>query len=110
MQTTRILQAVALMLILALAASCATSNQYVGKLFNPRPFVKDTQAMAIKFLELDSLEAGKEWVQTDITKDKDSTEVKTIPVAVETKATPLPQEPIAKTNNPDGTRTKKTRE
>ena len=120
MQTTRILQAVALMLVLALAASCATSNQYVSKLFGPRPaVVKDTQALAIKFLELDSLEAGKEWVKTDITKDKDSTaESKTIPVVAETKTAPLPetktiplpQEPIAKTNNPDGTRSKKTRE
>lgn len=119
MQITRILQAVALMLVLALAASCATSNQYVSKLFAPRPIIKDTQAIAVKFLELDSLEAGDEWVQTDITKDKDSTtETKTIPVAMETKTTPLretktiplPQEPIAKTNNPDGTRTKKTRE
>lgn len=119
MQTTRILQVVALMLVLALAASCATSNQYVSKLFAPRPLIKDTQAIAIKFLELDSLEMGSEWVQTDITKDKDSTvEVKTIPVAMEsktiplpeTKTIPVPQEPIAKTNNPDGTRTKKTRE
>src|SRR5438552_7777053 len=58
MQTMRILQAVVLMLIIALAASCATSNQYVSKLFGPRPIpVKDSQAVAIKFLELDSLEA-----------------------------------------------------
>jgi hypothetical protein len=113
MQTTRILQAVALMLIMALAASCATSNQYVSKLFGPKPVVvKDTQAIAIKFLELDSLEADKvSWVKTDITKDKDSAkEVKTIPVVTEAKTIPLPAESIAKTSNPDGTRTKKTRE
>ena len=110
MQTMRILQAVALMLIVALAASCATSNQYVSKLFGPRP-VKDSQSVAIKFLELDSLEAGEQWVKTDITKDKDSPgEAKTTPVVTESKTTQLPSEPVAKTNNPDGTRTKKTRE
>jgi hypothetical protein len=44
-------------------------------------------------------------------KDKDSSEqTKTIPVVAESKTTQLPAEPIAKTNNPDGTRTKKTRE
>src|SRR5437667_5126191 len=113
MQTMRILQAVVLMLIIALAASCATSNQYVSKLFGPRPIpVKDSQAVAIKFLELDSLEADKQaWVKTDIVKDKDSSaEVKSTPVVTESKKTQLPTEPVAKTNNPDGTRTRKTRE
>ena len=114
MQTMRILQAVALMLIVAFAASCATSNQYVSKLFGSRPVpVKDSQMLAIKFLELDSLEADKQsWVKTDIINDKDSSgEMKTIPIVTETKTTPaLPGEPVAKTNNPDGTRTKKTRE
>src|SRR5882757_1574097 len=98
MQTMRILQAVALMLIVALAASCATSNQYVSKLFGPRPAtVKDSQTVAIKFLELDSLEAGEQWVKTDITKDKDSSgEAKTTPVVTESKTTQLPAEPVAK--------------
>ncbi|HKB42830.1 MAG TPA: hypothetical protein VKC90_00510 [Chitinophagaceae bacterium] len=107
----RILQAVALMLVVVLAASCATSNQYVSKLFGPRPAtVKDSQTVAIKFLELDSLEAGEQWVKTDITKDKDSSgEAKTTPVVTESKTTQLPAEPVAKTSNPDGTRTRKTR-
>jgi hypothetical protein len=113
MQTMRILQAVTLMLIVTMATSCATSNQYVSKLFGPRSIpVKDSQVMAIKFLELDSLEADKQsWVKTDITKDRDSSgEIKTIPIVADTKTAPLPGEPIAKTGNPDGTRTKKTRE
>jgi hypothetical protein len=112
MQTMRILQAVVLMLVVVLAASCATSNQYVSKLFGPRPMtVKDSQTVAIKFLELDSLEAGEQWVKTDITKDKDSSgEAKTTPVVTESKTTQLPSEPVAKTSNPDGTRTRKTRE
>jgi len=112
MQTIRILQAAALMLIVALAASCATSNQYVSKLFGPRPVpLKDSQNIAVKFLELDSLEAGEQWVKTDIIKDKDSLgEGKTIPIITESKTAQLPAEPVAKTNNPNGTRTRKTRE
>jgi hypothetical protein len=108
----RILQAVVLLLIVALATSCATSNQYVSKLFGPRPVsLKDSQNTAVKFLELDSLEAGEQWVKTDITKEKDSLrEVKTTPIITESKTTQLPAEPVAKTNNPDGTRTRKTRE
>ena len=35
-QTARIVQAVVLMLIVALAASCATGNQYISKVFKPR--------------------------------------------------------------------------
>ena len=101
MQTARILQAVALMLVVALAASCATSNQYVSKLFGPRPDVaKDTQQL-VRFLELDSLNAHEEeWVKTDIIK-KDSIPGTVIPVV---------SEPVARTGNPDGTRTKKTRD
>jgi hypothetical protein len=108
MQTARLLQAAALMLIMALAASCATSNQYVSKLFTPRPIaVKDTQQL-VRFLELSSLDSNeKEWVKTDITK-KDTSAGTTSPIA---------DEPIAKTGNPDsrppdgqGTRNKRTRE
>jgi hypothetical protein len=113
MQTTRILQSGCIDADNCSAASCATSNQYVSKLFGPKPVaVKDSQAIAIKFLELDSLEADKvSWVKTDITKDKDSVkEVKASPVVTEAKTIPLPAEPVAKTSNPDGTRTRKTRE
>jgi hypothetical protein len=53
----------------------------------------------------------KQWVKTDVTKDKDSSgEAKTTPVVTESKTTQLPSEPVAKTSNPDGTRTRKTRE
>lgn len=113
MQIAKILQAVSLMLIVAFAASCATTNQYVSKLFNNHPMLtRDTQSLAIKFLELDKLEADKRsWVETDITKDKDSAiPDKTIPIVTDTKPSPLPEEPVAKTTNPDGTRTKRSRE
>ncbi len=109
MRITGIVQTVSLMLIMALASSCATSNQYVSKLFAPRPILnKDTTQLAVKFLELDSLNGNEEqWVKTDITR-KDTTSETGIPST---------QEPVAKTGNPDtrlpggdGTRTKRTRD
>ena len=101
MQIARIVQAVILMLVVALAASCATGNQYVSKLFSPRPvIVKDSQQL-VRFLELDSLNADKEgWVKTDIVK-KDTTIIASIPVI---------EEPVDKTTNPDGTRRARKRE
>jgi len=113
MQTIRILQASALILIVAFTTGCASTNQYVSKLFSPRSTInKDTQYIAIKFLELDRLDADKQsWIKTDITKIKDSiTEPSSNPVIAETRTIPLPDEPVAKTTNPDGTRTKRSRE
>jgi hypothetical protein len=57
MTIARILQAVGLMLLLALAASCATSNEYVSKVFKPRSAdsaqtVK--QQKKIRFLDIGS--------------------------------------------------------
>lgn len=137
MQTARILQAVALMLIVALAASCAASKEYSSKLFKPRTeTVKDSQAVALRFLELDKLEDGKDgWVTTDIIMGRDTAsqtaaldilaktfpagkatrdsaiivkDDKTIPVVAETKTTPAADVPIAK--NTGERRNKKTRE
>ena len=68
MQTIKILQAVVLMMIVALAASCATSNQYVSKLFGPRSAVEKDTTGIVKFLELDSLENQEGWVKTDTIK------------------------------------------
>jgi hypothetical protein len=76
MQTVRLVQAVALMIIVALAASCAASKEYTSKLFAPRNQVteiKDTQAMALKFLDLDQVEPDKDnWVTTDIIMGRDT--------------------------------------
>src|ERR1700738_714557 len=89
MQTSRILQAVMLMLVVALAASCATSNQYVSKLFGPRPAsVRDT-GLAVRFLELDSLNRNEDgWVETNIARDS-SAETKSEPIVAEKKTTPV---------------------
>lgn len=74
MQTARIVQAVVLMIIVALAASCAASKEYSSKLFSPRnEEVKDSQATALRFLELESLQSEKDgWVTTDIIMGRDT--------------------------------------
>lgn len=136
MQTARLVQAVVLMMIVAIAASCAASKEYSSKLFAPRtPEAKDTQAMALRFLELDNIEPDKEnWVTTDIIMGRDTASktfaldnlaktlpviqdsttksdmARPIPVAVENKTKPVESEPVAKRSNPGEVRTKKTRE
>lgn len=74
MQVSRMVQAVALMLIVALAASCAASKEYSSKLFKPRvETAKDSQVVALRFLELDKLDPDKEsWVSTDIIIGRDT--------------------------------------
>ena len=74
MQTGRIVQAVLLIMIVAIAASCAASKEYSSKLFAPRmPVAKDTQALAFKFLDFDGTEDEKaDWVTTDIIMGRDT--------------------------------------
>jgi len=129
MQTARIVQAVIIMLVVAMAASCASTKEYTSKLFTPRDVqIKDTQALAIHFLDLDEAEINKEnWVSTDIINGKDTTvpilaldklaetipvasskKVKTDTVAVKTETTsaPVAKNVIVK----DGVRSKRTRD
>jgi hypothetical protein len=139
MQTARILQAVVLMMIVALAASCAASKEYSSKLFKPRiETIKDSQTTALRFLELDSLQTEKDgWVTTDIIMGRDTgsktvaldnlvkifpvvpvaknisvsgKEEKTTPVFVVTKPVPVADQPVAKNNNPGEVRNKRTRD
>ena len=74
MKTNIIVQAVILMMIVAIATSCASSKEYTSKLFTPRtPVVKDNQVVALRFLDLDSAETNKEgWVTTDIIMGRDT--------------------------------------
>ena len=74
MQTARIVQTVALMLIVAMAASCSASKEYSSKLFAPRTLlVKDSAVAALRFLETDSAEKNTEdWVTTDIIMGRDT--------------------------------------
>jgi len=129
MPKARLLQAVVILSVATSIAGCASSHEYVTKLFGPRSEIpaKDTQVVA-RFLELDSLDAGKEnWVTTKITADssvlKDST-AEAIPLAKQMKAMPAEDQPVAKTVVPSnrqtqplpvipdaqGTRSKRTRE
>jgi hypothetical protein len=115
MQTQRIVQAVILMMIVAMAASCTASKEYTSKLFAPRvPVEKDSQAFVSgpRFLDLDADSARAEeqgWVSTDIIMGRDTITnsvaldklSKTIPVSAPsidtTSKTPAPSESL-KTN------------
>lgn len=74
MQSARILQAVALMLIVALAASCAGTREYSSKLFAPRnPPFKDSFQTALRFLETGEADQNTDdWVSTDLIMGRDS--------------------------------------
>ena len=126
MRSARILQAVILMLVVATAASCAASKEYTSKLFTPRvPIAKDSQAVALRFLELDQLDGDlTDWVTTDIIKGKDSTSAtyqldklaRTLPAAPDstllpkTEPKPVQSAPVARQLNTGEIRTKKVRE
>lgn len=97
MQTLRILQAVALMMVVALAASCAAGKEYAGKIFPNRDAVmKDSPALVLRFLETDSInEQDGNWVTTDIIMGRD-TSFKT--TALDNFAKTFPATAVAKTN------------
>lgn len=115
MQTAKIVQAVILMIIVALAASCTPGKEYASKLFRSRqPANKDTQAVAIRFLETenDSLPDNKtKWVRNEKTVATDTAAIsKSEPVITETKPVPPQTEPVVKTSKPGEVRTKRTRD
>ena len=142
MQTSRIVQAVILMIVVAFAASCAASKEYSAKIFaprNPMETQKTVRVANLRFLELDKLGGdSSQWVQTDIINGRDTSNQtlaldnlsKTVPAAgakekpstaisvdekpatVKSEKTgPEESEPVAKTvTQPNGTRTKTTRE
>jgi hypothetical protein len=74
MQTLRILQAVALMMVVAMAASCAAGKEYAGKIFpNRDAMIKDSPVLVLRFLETDSInEQDGNWVTTDIIMGRDT--------------------------------------
>jgi hypothetical protein len=127
------------MVVLALLASCATSKEYVGKILKPRdapePVLAKKEPKPVRFLEFETGGDEKEsWVKNWIEGDSSGaagdelkgeavviktspvipapivkTDVKKDTIAIE-KTTPILPDPVARTGNPDGTRTKKTRE
>ena len=137
MQISRIVQAVMLMMIVALAASCAASKDYTSKLFPLRtPVVKDSQVLSLRFLELDKLEPNAEnMVSTDVIMGRDTaissvaldnlantlpakpdsaiktSTAKTNPVVLtDKKIISAESEPVARSSKPGEVRTKRTRE
>lgn len=126
MRSARILQAVIIMMVVATAASCAASKEYTSKLFPQKtPVAKDSQALALRFLDLDQLDGDPEnWVTTDIIKGKDSTSAgfqldklaKSLPAAPDTtllpktESKPVYTAPVAKQANPGEVRKKKVRD
>jgi hypothetical protein len=114
MQTLRILQAVLLMVVLAMAASCATSNEYVSKILKPRNapeiVVAKKEPKPVRFLEFDTTgEESEQWVKEWLGKDSLGITKKLIQED-SISVTPVLPDPVARTGNPDGTRTKKSRD
>jgi len=74
MRPVRLVQAVALMMIVAIAASCAATREYSSKLFTPRnPITKDSLVLALRFLDIDTSETEMEnWVSTDFIMGRDT--------------------------------------
>ncbi len=125
MRSSRILQAVILMLVVATAVSCAASKEYTSKIFPTNTVTaKDTQAVALRFLDLDQLDGDPaDWVSTDIIKGKDSTSAtylldklaRSLPASPDTTLLPKTESktiqsvPVAK-QLPGEVRTKRVRE
>ena len=125
MRSTRILQAVIMIMVVATAVSCAASKEYTSKIFPTKTVtLKDTQAVALRFLDLDQLDGDPaDWVTTDIIKGKDSTSAayqldklaKSLPASPDTTLLPktesktIQSAPVAK-QLPGEVRTKKVRE
>ena len=126
MQIPGMLQTVTILMIVVIAASCSATKEYTSKLFKPAgPAAVDTQAVALRFLNLEDIEEDQEnWVTTDIIKGKDTSNqsleldrlAKTIPALPDStllpKSEPRPIEsaPVARQAKPGEVRTKKTRE
>ncbi len=129
MQAARMVQAVILMTLMALAASCSTGKEYTAKVFAPRnPAEKNPPLYAPRFLELERLETDKrDWVSTesitgasnDSTAQKPEQTAKEIPLSpekekpatAEVKKTPPDEEPVARSGSAaNGVRNKRTRE
>lgn len=54
MQLSRFIQALILMLLVAMAASCTTGKEYTAKIFAPRNIVRDSAVtIAPRFLDID---------------------------------------------------------
>ena len=74
MQNPGKLQTVIFLLVVAIATGCAATREYTSKLFKPATTPSsDSQAVALRFLELDELDGdGENWVDVNALKGGDS--------------------------------------
>ena len=105
MQSIRIFKSVIFIMIIGIVASCAASKEYSSKLFVPRtPVIKDSQEIAIRFLELDKLEINNEnMVSTDLIMGRD-TGINTVALDNFTNAFPLSNDTTNKSFRTKGTK------
>ncbi len=138
MQTAKIIQAVVLLMIVALAASCSSTKQYTSKLFPGNQPTEMENKVAVRFLDIDSTEQNNDdWVTTDIIMGRDtvsrtfaldnfSKSYPSTPIQPDSiinkiiskhqttgtikEAVKPVEEPIARSTNANGVRSKKTRD
>ena len=105
MQSIRIFKSVIFIMIIGIVASCAASKEYSSKLFVPRtPVIKDSQEIALRFLELDKLEINTEnMVSTDLIMGRD-TGMNTVALENFTNAFPLVNDTTNKSFGMKGTK------
>jgi hypothetical protein len=111
MQTNKIIQAVILMLILAMAASCAMGKQYSSKVFGPRTNPeKEPVTAKVRFLGADE-EADSSSIRT-LTKPVTTTDSAyvVIPTNKPIKTNPDTLAPVVRSGNSGGVRSKRTRD
>jgi hypothetical protein len=111
MQTNKIIQAVILMLILAMAASCAMGKQYSSKVFGPRTSPsKEPVEAKVRFLGAD--EAPDSTGSLTLTKPVTTSDsaVVVIPVIKTGKPIVDTMAPVVRSGNSGGVRSKRTRD
>ena len=137
MQSIRMGQTVIALFTIAAVTSCAATKEYTSKLFTPRETVKDSQEVALKFLDIETRAQNDEnWVNTDKYLGRDSinkslalddlsetfpsktnsrtdslkTDLSKSKTELANKPVPKENEPVARHLNQGETRTKRIRE
>ncbi len=109
MQTSKIIQAVILMLIIALAASCAAGKQFSEKVFGPRPHgSKETTTKQVRFLGAEEPEDSLS--SPDLTKQVTTSDSAAVVMNRNRKVVPDTLSPVVRSGNTGGVRTKRTRD
>lgn len=87
MKWNLIIQAVILMFLIALAASCSAGKEYTTRVFGkPKPTVKDSSVVAVRFLEMDSLNENGDMIVVNLPSETGEAESK----PEESKSAPVP--------------------